>query len=253
MADLEATQRLQRGFAAYLRDPVANPPPPDIEARRLAVYRELIYGNVEGMLARAFPVLKRLTSPKDWQALVTGFLAEHCAKSPYFRDIPREMLAYLGRGGGRHLPAFTLELAHYEWVEMALALAEAKPDGDSDAADLERNIPRLSPLAWMMRYRFPVHKISPDYQPQTPPASATYLLAWRDDRDRVRFMALAPASALLLAMLKANADLTGGEVLAAMAALMPQIPAERVRETGGGLLAELHEKGVITGARRPAG
>ena len=250
MADLDATQRLQRGFAAHLRNPEANPPPPGIEARRLAVYRELIYANVEGILAKAFPVLTRLIAPPDWQALVRGFLAEHRAKSPYFREIPREMLAYLGRRGGRHLPAFALELAHYEWVEMALALAEPNGDQADTDLDLEQNIPVLSPLAWMMRYCFPVHRIAPDYQPATPPASPTYLLAWRDDGDRVRFMALAPASAMLLAMLKANDGLTGSEVLAAMATRMPQIPADRVKETGGALLANLREKGVILGARR---
>ena len=40
----------QRAFAAHLRDP-SNPAPPGIEARRMAVYRDLFYNAIEGLLA----------------------------------------------------------------------------------------------------------------------------------------------------------------------------------------------------------
>lgn len=45
-------QQLQ--MASYVRDPVRNPPPADIEARRLRVYRELFYSSIEGLLAASF-------------------------------------------------------------------------------------------------------------------------------------------------------------------------------------------------------
>ena len=40
-------QQTQYAFAAHLRDPDANPAPPDIEDRRMKIYRELVYNNIE--------------------------------------------------------------------------------------------------------------------------------------------------------------------------------------------------------------
>ena len=43
-------RRQQLAFAAHLRDPQAHPPPPGIEPRRLAVYRELFFNGIAGLL-----------------------------------------------------------------------------------------------------------------------------------------------------------------------------------------------------------
>ena len=53
-------QKLQYAFAAHLRDPAAHPAPAGIEDRRLQIYRELFYNNVEGLLASNFPVIRRV-------------------------------------------------------------------------------------------------------------------------------------------------------------------------------------------------
>ena len=51
MADELHAQLLS--LARHVRDPQRYAPPPGIEARRLAVYRQLFFGNVEGLLAGA--------------------------------------------------------------------------------------------------------------------------------------------------------------------------------------------------------
>ena len=56
MADF---RQRQAAFAAHLRDPEANPAPPGIEARRMAVYRDLFFNNIAGLLAGNFPVIRR--------------------------------------------------------------------------------------------------------------------------------------------------------------------------------------------------
>ncbi|HPO24365.1 MAG TPA: putative DNA-binding domain-containing protein, partial [Arenimonas sp.] len=51
---MQAPERLRQqqfALAKHIRDPEANLPPPDIEDRRLAIYRELFFNNVEGLLA----------------------------------------------------------------------------------------------------------------------------------------------------------------------------------------------------------
>ena len=80
-------QHIQRAFAAHIRDPEHYAPPVDVEDRRMAIYRELFYNNIEGMLARGFPVLHSLHARANWHALVRVLFAEHRCRSPYFKDI----------------------------------------------------------------------------------------------------------------------------------------------------------------------
>ena len=43
--------RKQFEFAAHIRDPENNPVPDNIEDRRMAIYRELFFNNVEDFMA----------------------------------------------------------------------------------------------------------------------------------------------------------------------------------------------------------
>ncbi len=51
----------QYDFAAHIRNPEQNPAPAGIEDRRMGIYRELFYNNVEGFLSNGFPVLAGIT------------------------------------------------------------------------------------------------------------------------------------------------------------------------------------------------
>ncbi|MDH5361618.1 MAG: DNA-binding domain-containing protein, partial [Gammaproteobacteria bacterium] len=44
-------QVIQYQFAAYIRDPEQNPAPDNIEARRMKIYAELFYNNVEDFMS----------------------------------------------------------------------------------------------------------------------------------------------------------------------------------------------------------
>lgn len=90
-------RELQYRFAAHLRDPDANPPPPGIEPRRLKIYTELFYNNVEGFIAGAFPVLRELTPDDRWHAMVRDFFARHRCADPQFHRIAAEFLDYLDK------------------------------------------------------------------------------------------------------------------------------------------------------------
>ena len=166
-------RNMQMSFAGHIRDPESQPAPEGIENRRMQIYRELFFNNVSSMLASNFPVIRELCSDERWKALIRDFYSEHRCHTPLFPELPKEFLRYLqdGRGDRGDDPPFLHELAHYEWVELALSLEEreldevaADPDGD-----LLTGIPVLSPLAWPLSYRFPVHQIRPDFQPDEPP------------------------------------------------------------------------------------
>jgi hypothetical protein len=174
---------LQRSFAARIRRPEQQPLPGGVTAERMAVYERLFFNNIEGFIRGAFPVLRRLFEAPRWNQLVRGFIAEHQALTPYFLQISQEFLAWLQQGYAAEPgdPPFILELAHYEWVELAL---------DVSAAELPEQ--GWSTLAWPLAYQWPVQRIGPDFQPSEAPGEATCLLVWRDPQDKVRFMQLSP-------------------------------------------------------------
>ena len=249
----ERLAALQTRFAAHIRDPDHAPAPGDVEDRRMAVYRELFFNNISKLLAANFPVLRRLYDDDAWAKLVREFYVEHRAHTPIFPELPREFLKYLQevRGPRAGDPPFLLELAHYEWVELALQLDEHELD-DIDAdpdGDLLADAPVLSPLAWPLSYRYPVHRIGPENRPDTAPEDATHLLAYRDRSDRVRFMQLNAVSVRLLQMLQEHAGRPGQMVLETLAAEIGHPQPESVVAHGAKLLADWRDRDVVLGTR----
>ena len=208
----ESFQAGQFAFAAHLRDPAVNPAPADIEDRRVAIYRDLIYNNIESFLSGGFPVLRSLMSDDNWHKLVRGFVRDHRCHTPYFLEISQEFLLYL-REGKACIPddlPFILELAHYEWVELALdvspevlpdVLSEQESNSDQYVTLLDASL-QISPLAWRLNYNYPVHKISPDYQPLEAPAQPSSLVVYRGPDEKIHFFESNAVTMRLLQLLE---------------------------------------------------
>jgi hypothetical protein len=244
---------LQQQFAAHIRSPGIEPAPSGIEDRRMQIYRNLFYNNVRSLLSWNFPVLRKIYSNDDWSQLVRDFYIEHRARTPLFPELPREFLQYVqeqrqDRDGD---PPYLLELAHYEWAELALSLDEAELD-DVEAdpkGDLLKGIPVISPLAWPLSYTFPVHRIGPDFQPTEPSEEATHLIVYRNRQDEIKFMKLNVVSALLMQFLKDETDRTGHDLLNEIVEALKHPKPEVVFEGGKKLLQDLFEREVILGTR----
>lgn len=245
--------RQQYAFAAHIRDPQQHAAPAEIEDRRMGVYRELFLNNIEGFLSSSFPVLRRLLDDDSWQALARDFFARHRCHSPLFLEIPREFLSYLDEERGERagdLP-FMRELAHYEWVELALSVAETVDDRPADHdGNLLEGVPVLSSTAWPLVYRYPVHRIGPDFQPEYAGEQPTYLLAYRDTADDVGFVELNPVSARLFSLLQANRTSSGHAVLQNIAAELAHPDPDVVIKGGSALLEEWQRLGIVLGASR---
>lgn len=243
--------QVQTRFAAHLRDPDAVPGPEGIEDRRLAIYRDLFYNNIENFVSNSFPVLRSLIEDGHWHAMVRDFMVRHRCDSPYFLEISQEFLLYLQQVREPHPqdPPFMLELAHYEWAELGLDVAEAEIDAvphDADG-DLLAAMPVVSPLAWSLAYQYPVHLIGPDYQPEQPGPQPTYLIVYRDRGDVVRFMETNAVTARLLELLQGAQVSSGREALQQLAAEMRHPQPEQLIEFGAGLMRELCAASVLLG------
>jgi len=242
-------QQTQRAFAAYIRDPGQNPLPPGVKPERMAMYRELFFNNIKNVIVTGFPVLKEILDEAHWLELAQDFFARHRSQTPYFADIHQEFLAFLSqeRGPRPDDPPFLLELAHYEWVELAISLAE----GDAPAASLELEkaplacVVALSDVAWPLAYRFPVQRIGKAFQPAEPPAEPTFLVVYRDREDAVRFLEINHATYRLLQMLEEGGPRQAEDCLRQIAAELGQSDPADVLEHGAGTIQGLAMRGVL--------
>lgn len=243
-------QQVQRQFAGHIRDPEGQSPPAGVEDRRMSIYRDLFYRNIEGFISGAFPVLHTILAEDRWHDLVRDFIRQYRCQTPYFLEISQEFLGYLQqRQPQPRDPPFMLELAHYEWVELALDVADVELDWSAIAAngDLLEGRPVVSPTAWSLAYQYPVHRIGPGWQAETPPPQATYLVVYRNREQVVKFMEINGVTARLLELIGANEQLSGAQALQQLAVEMGHDDLPRFYQLGREILGKLQASGIVLG------
>lgn len=243
-----------KALPAHIRDP-RRAPPSGIDARAAAIYRELVQNSVAGLLRGNFPVLCRTLGDAAWRDLVADFLRDHRAITPLFPEIGEELIAFLEsrQQSPAADPAWLPELAHFEWVELALEIDPAEPAAEAfdPEGDLLTGIPMLSPLAVVLVYRFAVHRIVAGQLPNAPEPVPVCLLAARDVAGQVRCSETTPFTVKLIERLEADGSRSGREQLLALAA-ESGASVDAVLKDGAALLRQLQSQGVILGTRRSA-
>ena len=240
---------IQEAFAAHIRNPEAMPVPATVAPDRMKVYRELFFNNVESFMSTGFPVLHAILEGPRWSALVRDFYREHVATTPLFVEIAGEFVSYLESERGPRpgdLP-FLRALAHYEWVELVLSVREADPP-PLDASFLEDPLhfkPRLSELAWLLSYPYPVQRIGPDHQPEAADETPVHLLVYRGRDEEVHFVELNPVTHRLLAMLESSQESELSVLLEGIAREIGHPDVTQVRVFGADLMRDLHQKGAV--------
>ncbi|MBT8136732.1 MAG: putative DNA-binding domain-containing protein [Gammaproteobacteria bacterium] len=251
MSDKPQFQQLQYEFAAHIRDPQGNPAPAGIEDRRLAIYRELFYNNVQSLLAGTFPILRKVLSDSHWHRLLRKYFAKHQSHTPLFLEMPQEFITYLQEEHelADDEPAFMLELAHYEWSELAVAILEVEPDMEAvdPRGDLIEGVPVISPTSWSLAYTYPVHRISPDFMPDEPGEDATFLVVYRDQGDKIGFLEINAVTARLIELIERQEARTGCELLSQIAGEIGHEDATAIIDAGRDILERLHRHDVILG------
>jgi uncharacterized protein len=232
-------------MARYLRNPEEEPVPENIEPRRLKIYEDLVYNNIEGFLLGGFPVLHSLYAEQDWRDLVRAFMQNHRCHSPYFLEISQEFLQFLMHDHSAREcdPPFMAELAHYEWVELALDVSQEMLPDCLPVENLAGSVPHLSALAWSLCYQYPVHRIGPEFVPREA-QEPTYLLVYRDREDSVQFMELNAPTSRLLEMIRANEAATISELLQQLASELG-MAADALHDFGCSQIQELVDLSIV--------
>lgn len=220
----------------------------------MAIYRELFFNNLHNLIGSTFPVIKKLHKPAKFRSLIRAFMIQHEAQTPYFLEIPREFLAFLQDEyelQDDDFP-FLIELARYEWVELALSVSEEVNDTtnvDADG-DLLQGIPVPSLLTWTFAYQYPVHRISTDYQPTEPGEAPTFLTVCRKANDDMDFMELNPVTARLLELIEANEQHTGRELLLKLAQEINYPDVEALVRHGAEAMQQMQQAEILLGSRK---
>lgn len=249
-----AFKKTQYEFSAYIRDPESAPIPGAIEERRMAIYRELFFNNINSFMSSAFPVMRTLYSDEDWEALINDYFARHKAHTPHFPEVANEFIDYLQNElEPRECdPAFLLELAHYERMETEVMLSQDEIEDvcHNREGDLMQLPVQISPLAWLLFYEWPVHEISEDYQPEEKPEQPTWIVIYRDRQDEVGFMQLNPVTARLIQLLDNDEQpMSGEQALSQIAQELNHPQPEIILSGGEDTLRQLRKKDIVLGTR----
>jgi hypothetical protein len=201
-------QDLQQQFADSIRNPeqVAYAPAGEepIEQRRLRIYQQLFFNNIEGFFSQIFPVCADILGQERWLQIIREYMVKHRSRTPLFHELGEEFLDFLEAEftPQKSDPDFLLELAHYEWIELALSISTEigfeivdLQQADLNKVDLEKAY-ELSPVAWPLAYEWPVHQLSKAFRPTAKPTQTTTLLAYRHEQTNgdevIDFMSLTP-------------------------------------------------------------
>ncbi len=247
-------QQQQADFAAFIRDPSQKKGMDgNIEQRRLDIYSDLLFNNMEGFLSNGFPVLRSLINHDQWLMMVRQFLQNHYCQTPYFLEICEEFIDYISEDDCpiyQQLPdiaPFLLSLAHYEWLELALSVSDAEFTCDKTAfppAILELTV-MVSPLVMPASYVWPVHEIAQDNLPLQAAEQAMCYVVYRNRDDNVEFLQTNAATLRLIALCQLASPLNVKELIEKLADELNQ-PSEKIQGFVIDLLKQLHALDIIS-------
>ena len=239
-------QRYQIAFTAHIRNPSANKKPAKVADARMAIYREIVFNNIFSSVSACFPVCKSIMGARAWRKLVRAFFANHQATTPIFREIPQQFLQFLDTRIDCAL--YFQSLAHYEWVELAVASVQTDPIKLSRKTDLLNENPMLAPAHMLLSYDYAVQSISKRHLPKN--AEQTYLLVFRNVENKVKFIELNPITFQLLNLIQTN-ELTGKQALTKLAEVIAQQNIDAIITFGAEILADLANQQAIIGSTSP--
>lgn len=231
-------------LAAHLRDSSA-PPPPGLAPARLAAYRELAFSTISQLLVGSFPRLAGALGEAGWAALVQGFMRDWRATTPYFTALPAELLAYLEATARPADPAWMIELARFEALEVEVALDPADP-----AAVVASDVTRLrpNPCLRLRAFQYAVHEVTPG---AVPAASPCYLALWRDRVGLSQRAALTPATARLVEQIVRMPERAVSAQLNDLASALGQPGNQQLQRAARNMLEELIARDLLLGTLEP--
>lgn len=240
----------RRGVAAGDVEAILRAPP------RLAVYRSLVRNGLSGIVLRVLPRTRsrmNLACAGRFDADFAAFVDEVGPRTHYLRDVPAELVAWAAPRWRRDpgVPAYLPDLAGHELARFAVATAEDLAGADASEgahADVALDRPlAFHPSARLVRSAWAVHELGEGEGDAEPARREVALFAYRDGSHAVRWLEVTPLAAAILERLLAGEAL--GSAVQAACDAHATAPAQALGDIAR-LLADLGDRGALTGARR---
>ena len=231
----------------------------------LHIYAELVFNNISSALQSCFPICYSIGEHTYWDILVHAFIKEYTCNSSMFRDIPEQFLQWLNKKNhtkkiNQLLPIFFTSLAHYEWLEMAIAIApdnkyigeikkinENNINNDEKHSQVWLDVMSIVSDAWtIVDYYYDVHLITKEYQPKVKKKQANYYLIFRNQDNGVKFSLLNQLSLSLLSLITQQ-NLTARQAIDLLVIQQPNLDKDDLLIKTADLLDNLYEQGFIFG------
>jgi uncharacterized protein len=241
---MDSFQQYQANFTAHLRSPSDHPAPAGVDDARMAIYREIVFNNLLGVVSACFPVCQEILGEAAWGKLVRQFFSSYPSASPFFRDIPKAFLDYIY--SHQLLSTPLLQLADYEWAELAISHQQTSVDTLSTDTDLMNEQPILAAAHKLLAYDYPVHEMSASNP--NPTVNPTYILMYRNQSFDVKFISLNPLTFELLRLLNTQ-QLSSKQALTYIAETIGHPQPQEIVTFGVQTLHDLMQQQAIVGSK----
>lgn len=237
---------VQRDFVAHIRQPDKQTEFPGIEPRRMKIYSDLLFNNINQFIETSFPVLRSLYSDESWLALVRSFFVDFQCHSPHFIDISRQFVDFIHdeyQLSGDD-PSCIKSLCHYEWIEIDVSVdngtlkGAVKPSGGFSKV-------ALLPASRLLHYSLPVHQLSAEYQPEPESGIIWFYLVYRDHNHEVIFKSINQLMFILLQPLQDGSFRSLLELSDLLQKIIPDMSHETVFKQVEILILSLVEEGIL--------
>lgn len=219
-----------------------------VAENRLNTYAEMFYNNIYSFYSQLFPILLSIVGDARFQEICRAFMQQHRSKTPLFHEFGQEFIEFLQTEftPTQADPAFILELAHFEWAQMAVSIEPLEgPLNPGDVLLDWQGIYQLSPVAWPLAYQWPVQQMNTQTPLDLPhPDYPTTLLIYRDDLDEVQTLALSPILFEVINLFMDNTTLSAEAILKQLAEQTQQ-PLETLQGFAEQILQDLLEDNLI--------
>jgi hypothetical protein len=223
------------------------------EPTRWQVYRRLVRGRVRQTVEHALPMFSSAIGASSFAALLDLFLARGVPRSPYLRDLPGELLAWLDGDDaaidqGRQWPEFAHDLARYEWAELDVAYDAAPAPAPIATLSMD-GVAVLQPAHRLLDLGYPVHRVETEAELAALAHEPITLCLFRDQATHeVQTLELTPIAATMLRSIDSGARLPLTQIVRNAAALHDvQVDVAFVGALSE-LLASLTERGLLLGS-----
>lgn len=221
------------------------------DAPGMSIYRELFFNNICGFIDGAFPVCAEIVGGEHWTRLSREFFQTHQCETPLFLKISEEFLDFLAKRPELYLNhPYLYELAHYEWLELAVDVMECSETNTNydEKADVIDGIPVINPALMTACYQYPVHRLSAESTDIDKEFSG--FIVFRDLGDTVRFVACNPMTLAILECLQSDSSITGRDAILMVLSKMGMADSAVALDGGVAILNSWHAQGILLGAAK---